>query len=144
MRAMRDAGVKVGLGVDGSASNDAGSLIGEARQAMLLQRVAKGADAMGVREALEIATLGGARVLGRDDCGSLEPGKRADVAVWDMTGVEAAGSWDPVGALLLCGPARVRHLFVEGRQVVRDGAMVTIDLPRVVERQNRLAARLMG
>ena len=144
MRAMRDAGVKVGLGVDGSASNDAGNLVGEARQAMLLQRVARGADAMGVREALEIATLGGARVLGRDDCGSLEPGKRADVAIWDMRGVEAAGSWDPVGALLLCGPTRVRHLFVEGRQVVRDGQMVTIDLPRVVERQNRLAARLMG
>jgi len=144
VRAMRDAGVKVGLGVDGSASNDAGNLVGEARQAMLLQRVARGADAMGVREALEIATLGGARVLGRDDCGSLEPGKRADVAIWDMRGVEAAGSWDPVGALLLCGPTRVRHLFVEGRQVVRDGQMVTIDLPRVVERQNRLAARLMG
>jgi cytosine/adenosine deaminase-related metal-dependent hydrolase len=144
VRAMRDAGVKVGLGVDGSASNDAGNLVAEARQAMLLQRVARGADAMGVREALEIATLGGARVLGRTDCGSLEPGKRGDVAVWDMSGVEAAGSWDPVGALLLCGPSRVKHLFVEGKQVVRDGQMVTIDLPKVVERQNRLAARLMG
>ena len=144
VRAMRDRGVKVGLGVDGSASNDAGNLVAEARQAMLLQRVARGADAMGVREALEIATLGGARVLGRGDCGSLEAGKRADVAVWDMSGVESAGSWDPVGALLLCGPTRVKHLFVEGKQVVRDGQMVTIDLPRVVERQNRLAARLMG
>lgn len=144
VRAMRDRGVKVGLGVDGSASNDAGNLIGEARQAMLLQRVALGADAMGVREALEIATLGGARVLGRGDCGSLEVGKRGDVAVWDMTGVESAGSWDPVGALLLCGPTRVKHLFVEGKQVVRDGEMVTIDLPKVVGRQNHLAARLMG
>ncbi len=143
VRAMRDAGVKVGLGVDGSASNDAGNLVAEARQAMLLQRVARGADAMGVREALEIATLGGARVLGRDDCGALVPGMRADVAVWDMTGVESAGVWDPVAALLLCGPMRVRDLFVEGKQVVRDGGMVTIDLPRVVERQNRLAARLM-
>jgi cytosine/adenosine deaminase-related metal-dependent hydrolase len=144
VRAMRDRGVKVGLGVDGSASNDAGNLVAEARQAMLLQRVVLGADAMGVREALEIATLGGARVLGRGDCGSLEAGKRADVAVWDLSGVEAAGAWDPVGALLLCGPTRVRHLFVEGKQVVRDGQMVTIDLPKVVERQNRLAARLMG
>lgn len=144
VRAMRDAGVKVGLGVDGSASNDAGNLVAEARMAMLLQRVARGADAMGVREALEIATLGGARVLGRDDCGSLEVGKRADVAIWDVSGVESAGSWDPVGALLLCGPTRVRHLFVEGRQVVRDGEMATIDLPSVVARQNRLAARLMG
>lgn len=144
LRGMRDAGVKVGLGVDGSASNDAGNLVAEARQAMLLQRVSLGADAMGVREALEIATLGGARVLGRIDCGSLEPGKRADIAIWDMSGIESAGSWDPVGALLLCGPTRVRDLFVEGRRVVADGQMATIDLPRVIERQNRLAARLMG
>ena len=144
VRAMRDAGVKVGLGVDGSASNDAGHLLGEARMAMLLQRVARGADAMAAREALEIATLGGARVLGREDCGALEVGKRADLAIWDVTGVEMAGNWDPVGALLLCGPRRVRHLFVEGKQVVREGEMVTIDLPRVVERQKRLAARLMG
>jgi cytosine/adenosine deaminase-related metal-dependent hydrolase len=143
VRAMRDAGVKVGLGVDGSASNDAGNLVAEARQAMLLQRVARGADAMGVREALEIATLGGARVLGRADCGSLEPGQRADVAVWDLRGVESAGAWDPVGALLLCGPTRVRDLFVEGRRVVQDGHLTTIDLGRVVERQNGLARRLM-
>ena len=143
VRAMRDAGVKVGLGVDGSASNDAGNLVSEARQAMLLQRVANGADAMSAREALEIATLGGARVLGRHDCGSLEVGKRADIAVWDVSGIEAAGSWDRV-ALLLAGPARVRDLIVEGRQVVRSGQMMTIDLPVVVERQNRLARALMG
>ena len=143
IRAMRDAGVKVGLGVDGSASNDAGNLVSEARQAMLLQRVARGADAMSAREALEIATLGGARVLGRGDCGSLEVGKRADVAVWDMSGIEAAGSWDRV-AVLLAGPARVRDLIVEGRVVVAGGQMVTLDLPLVVERQNRLARALMG
>lgn len=140
---MRDAGVKVGLGVDGSASNDAGNLVAEARMTMLLQRVARGADAMSAREALEIATLGGAQVLGRDDLGSIEPGKRADVAVWDMRGVEAAGSWDPVAALILCGPTRVRHLMVEGRQVVRDGQIATLDLPRVLERQRHLAARLV-
>jgi cytosine/adenosine deaminase-related metal-dependent hydrolase len=143
VRAIRDAGVKVGLGVDGSASNDAGNLAAEARQAMLLQRVANGADAMLAREALEIATLGGAQVLGRSDCGSLEVGKRADVAIWDMSGVEAAGSWDRT-ALLLAGPTRVRDLIVEGRQVVKAGQMVTIDLPLVVERQNRLARALMG
>ncbi len=143
LRAMRDAGVKVGLGVDGSASNDAGNLAAEARMAMLLQRVANGAAAMSAREALEIATLGGARVLGRHDCGSIEVGKRADIAVWDMSGIEAAGSWDRV-ALLLAGPARVRDLIVEGRQVVRAGQMMTIDLPLVVERQNRLARALMG
>lgn len=144
VRAMRDAGVKVGLGVDGSASNDAGNLVAEARQALLLQRVACGADAMGAREALEIATLGGAKVLGRGDCGSLEPGKRADLAIWDMRGIEAAGAWDPVAALMLCGPTRVRDLFVEGRQVVREGQMATLDLPLAIERQNRLARRLAG
>ena len=141
VRAMRDAGVKVGLGLDGSASNDAGNLVAEARQAMLLQRVARGADAMSARAALEIATLGGARVLGRDDCGSLEPGKRADIAIWDVSGVESAGSWDPV-ALLLAGPMRVRDLLVEGRRVVREGQVATLDLPRVIERQNRLARAL--
>ena len=139
---MRDAGVNVGLGVDGSASNDAGNLILEARQSLLLQRVARGADAMSAREALEIATLGGAKVLGRQDCGSIEPGKRADLAIWDVSGIESAGSWDPVASLILCGPTRVRDLFVEGRQVVRDGHITTIDLPRVVERQNLLARRL--
>ncbi|OWY10980.1 8-oxoguanine deaminase [Thioclava sp. F42-5] len=144
VRQMRDAGVKVALGVDGSASNDAGSLIGEARMAMLLQRVQNGADAMAAREALEIATLGGAQVLGRPDCGVLAPGKRADVAIWDVSGLAAAGAWDPVAALVLCGPPKVKHLFVEGRQVVRDGQVVTIDLPRVIETQNRLASALMG
>lgn len=144
VRAMRDAGVKVGLGVDGSASNDAGNLVAEARQALLLQRVARGADAMSAREVLEIATLGGARVLGRDDCGALAPGMRADLAIWDVSSVEAAGSWDPVAALVLCGPMRVRDLFVEGRQVVRNGEMATLDLPRVVERQTALARRLFA
>ncbi|MFN4130686.1 MAG: 8-oxoguanine deaminase [Paracoccaceae bacterium] len=143
VRAMRDAGVLVGLGVDGSASNDAGNLIGEARQALLLQRVARGADAMSAREVLEIASLGGAQVLGRPDCGQLAPGKRADVAIWDMSGLEAAGSWDPVAALVLCGPGRVRDLFVEGRRVVAGGQMVTIDVGRVVERQNAMARKLM-
>ena len=141
VRAMRDGGVRVGLGVDGSASNDAGSLVAEARQAMLLQRVTRGADAMSAREALEIATRGGADVLGRPDCGRLVPGARADVAIWDVSGIESAGSWDPA-ALLLAGPSRVRDLFVEGRRVVAGGQLATLDLPRLVERQNRLARRL--
>mgnify|MGYP000173935814 CR=1 FL=1 len=141
VRSMRDAGVKVGLGVDGSASNDAGNLVAEARQAMLLQRVANGADAMSAREALEIATRGGAQVLGRDDCGQISLGKRADIAIWDVSGIEAAGSWDKA-ALLLAGPTKVRDLFVEGRQVVRDGQVATIDLPRVIETQNRMARAL--
>ena len=143
VRTMRDRGVKVGLGVDGSASNDSGNLMGEARQMMLLQRVSSGAGAMAAREALEVATRGGAQVLGRTDCGSLEIGKRADVAIWDVSGIEAAGTWDPV-ALLLAGPSRVRDLFVEGRQIVKESQMVSIDLPRVIERQNQLARRLQG
>jgi cytosine/adenosine deaminase-related metal-dependent hydrolase len=142
VRRMRDAGVEVGLGVDGSASNDAGNLMAEARMAMLLQRVAYGADKMSAREALEIATRGGADVLGRSECGRLAVGLRADVAIWDVSGVASAGSWDPA-ALLLAGPTVVRDLFVEGRQVVRDEQMQTIDLGKVVARQNALVRGLM-
>jgi cytosine/adenosine deaminase-related metal-dependent hydrolase len=141
VRAMRDAGVPVGLGVDGSASNDMANLIGEARQAMLLQRVANGADAMSAYEALEIATRGGADILGRPDCGRLAPGKRADVAVWNVTGVASSGSWDPA-ALLLAGPAQVKHLFVEGRQIISGGEVTSIDLPNLLERHGRLARAL--
>lgn len=138
VKAMQAAGVSVGLGVDGSASNDAGNLVSEARQAMLLQRVASGADAMSARKALEIATRGGADVLGRPDCGRIAVGCRADIAVWDVSGIEAAGSWDPA-ALLLAGPTTVRDLFVEGRDVVRDGQITTLDMGALIERQNRLA-----
>ncbi|WP_372574256.1 8-oxoguanine deaminase [Ruegeria jejuensis] len=141
VRGMRDAGVPVALGVDGSASNDTGNLMAEARQAMLLQRVSQGADAMSSYEALEIATRGGAEVLNRPDCGQLAIGKRADIAIWDVSGVESAGSWDKA-ALLLAGPTQVKHLFVEGRQIVRDGQVVTLDLPKVIEQQNQLAQNL--
>jgi 8-oxoguanine deaminase len=141
VRALRDAGVPVGLGVDGSASNDAGNLVAEARMAMLLQRVAQGADAMSAREALEIATRGGADILGRPDCGRLEIGKRADIAVWDVQGLASAGSWDPA-ALLLAGPTTVRDLFVEGRQIVRDGHVQTINLEATISRHNRMAREL--
>ena len=141
VRAMRDAGVPVGIGVDGSASNDAGNLIAEARMAMLLQRVARGADAMSARGALEIATRGGADILGRPDCGRLAVGKRADIAIWDVSGLPSAGSWDPA-ALLLAGPTTVRDLFVEGRQIVRDGQIQTLDLGAQVARQNQLAKAL--
>jgi len=141
VRAMRDAGVPVALGVDGSASNDAGNLVAEARQAMLLQRVAFGADAMSAMEALEIATRGGADVLGRPDCGRIAVGARGDIALWDVSGIESAGSWDPA-ALLLAGPVTVRDLIVEGRQIVRDGQVTTLDMPSVTARQNTLARAL--
>ncbi|MBF9059770.1 8-oxoguanine deaminase [Rhodobacterales bacterium HKCCSP123] len=142
VRAMRDAGVPVGLGVDGSASNDTGNLVAEARTAMLLQRVASGPEAMSPREALRIATRGGAEVLGRGaEIGQLAPGYRADIAAWDVTGVEAAGSWD-AAALLLAGPSRVRDLFVDGRRVVADGQLATADLPAILRDQRRLAEGL--
>ena len=141
VRDMRDRGVRVGLGVDGSASNDAGNLMAEARIAMLLQRVKYGAGAMSAREALEIATRGGADLLGRDDCGQIAVGHRADLAVWDVSGVESAGAWDPA-ALLLAGPNTVRDLIVEGRQVVRDGQLTTLDLAAAIATQNRLARKL--
>lgn len=143
VRAMRDAGVPVGLGVDGSASNDSGNLMDEARQSMLLQRVSGGADAMSAREALEIATRGGAEVLNRPDCGQIAVGKRADLAIWDISGLESAGSWDPA-ALLLAGPRRVRYLYVEGRQIVRDGHIVTLDTQALIARQARLVSKLMA
>ena len=142
VRAMVDAGVPVGLGVDGSASNDAGSLIDEARQAMLLQRLSRGPNAMAAREALRLATRGGARVLGRaGEIGQITPGYRADLAVWDMHGVEAAGSWD-MAALILAGPRRVRDLFVEGRRVVTDGHITTINTGNILAHQRRLAQAL--
>ena len=143
IRTMRDQGVKVGLGVDGSASNDVANLMDEARQTMLTQRVQNGADAMSAREALEIATRGGADVLGRPECGRIAVGKRADIAMWDINGVESAGSWDPA-ALVIAGPNKVRHLFVEGRQIVRDFHMATLDLPKLIETQNKLALKLAG
>ena len=143
VRTMRDAGVPVGLGVDGSASNDQANMADEARVAMLLQRVANGADKMSAREALEIATLGGAQVLGRDDIGRIRPGMRADLALWDISGIESAGNWDPA-AFLLAGPRKVTHLFVEGRRIVRDGQCTTVDLPLEIEKGRKSVERLMA
>jgi cytosine/adenosine deaminase-related metal-dependent hydrolase len=147
IRAMRDAGVPVGLGVDGSASNDGGHLLGEARLAMLLQRVAhgpvQGPSAMTAREALEIATLGGAKVLGRDDIGSLTVGMAADLVTVPLDDVGMAGALhDPVAALVFCQVPRVRHSIINGRVVVRDGRITTLDLPVHIERHNVLAAQL--
>lgn len=147
VRAMRDAGVPVGLGVDGSASNDGGHLLGEARMALLLQRVAHGPvhgpSAMGAREALEIATLGGAQVLGRDDIGALAPGMAADIVSFPLDGIATAGALhDPLAALVFCHVPRVKHSIVDGRVVVCDGELTTIDLPVLVERHNRLAQAL--
>ncbi|MDD9922212.1 MAG: 8-oxoguanine deaminase [Boseongicola sp.] len=143
VRGMKDAGVNVSLGVDGSASNDQASVVSEARQAMLLQRVSKGADAMSAREALELATVGGARSLGRTDIGRIAPGMRADLAIWDASGLDSAGSWDPA-ALVLAGPSKVKHLFVEGRQVVTDGRITSFDLGAALRAVPDAVARLAG
>ena len=144
--AMREAGVPVGLGVDGSASNDAAHLLGETRQAMLLARVGHGPAAMSARQALELATLGGARVLGRDDIGTLAPGMSADVAAFATGGLDLAGAavHDPVAALLFCAPRNVRHAVIGGKVVVSDGQLLPVDLPALIERHNRLARELVG
>jgi 8-oxoguanine deaminase len=145
VRAMLDHGVPVGLGVDGSASNDGAHLLGEVRQAMLLQRVGYGPGAMTARQALEMATLGGAKVLNRDDIGALAPGMSADVVMFDMDQIGYAGALhDPVAALVFCAPTHVSHSVINGRIVVRDGRCVTVDLGVVRERHNRLAAELVG
>ena len=99
---------------------------------------------MSAREVREIATVGCAQVLGRTDCGSLEVGKRADIAIWDMTsGIATAGAWDPVAALVLTGPHNVRDLYVEGHAVVRAGHLTWVELGKIVEHQNRLAAKFI-
>ena len=140
IRKMLDAGVSVGLGVDGSASNDGAHMLGEVRQAMLLQRVGFGPDAMTARQALEIATLGGAKVLNRDDIGALKPGMSADLVLFDLNKLGFAGSWhDPVAALVFCTPADVSYSVINGRVVVKDGQFTTLDLGNVLERHNQLA-----
>ncbi len=136
------AGAHVGLGVDGSASNDSSHMLGEARQAMLLTRVRYGATAMSAAQALRLATLGGAECLGRDDIGCLEPGKAADIAIFDLGEIGFSGSWDPVGALLFCQPARVRTLIVNGRVVVEQGRLQTIDHESAQRRHRQFALAL--
>jgi cytosine/adenosine deaminase-related metal-dependent hydrolase len=125
---LRAAGVRVGLGVDGAASNEASSLLEEVRHAVLFARARGGPEALGVRAALELATLGGARVLGRqDDLGSLEPGKLADVAVWRLDGLGHVDIVDPVAALVLGAPPPLRLLLVNGSVVVEDDRVTTLD-----------------
>ncbi|WP_343724617.1 8-oxoguanine deaminase [Herbaspirillum huttiense] len=143
IRKMLDAGVPVGLGVDGSASNDSAHMLGEVRQAMLLQRVGFGPDAMTARQALEVATLGGAKVLNRDDIGALKPGMSADVVMFDTRQIAFAGALhDPVAALVFCTPANVNTSIINGRVIVREGQLTTIDLGAVLERHNRLSLEL--
>lgn len=144
IRTMRDRGVPVGLGVDGSASNDGAHMLGEARQALLLQRVGYGPAAMTAREALEIATLGGARVLNRDDIGAIAPGMSADIVAFDMRDVAYAGAGhDLVAALVFCNPGRVAASLINGKVVVREGRLLPVELPQVLARHRELAKSLV-
>jgi len=154
IRRMLDAGVPVGLGVDGSASNDAAQMLNEARQAMLLARLRKSLEPFGcdhaplemtARDSLRLATRGGAAVLGRShDIGQIAPGYCADLALFDLNTLSMAGGavHDAVGSLMLCASAPARHTLVQGRWVVRDGHLTTVDLGPLVELHNRLAAKL--
>jgi len=141
---LRAAGVKVGLGVDGSSSADSGSLWLEARQAMLLAKLRDGAGAATARMALEVATLGGAGCLGREgELGVLAPGAVGDVAVWPLVGPAFAGALaDPVEAWLRCGPVTARHTVVAGRPVVRDGMLVTDRVAEMLSAHTRLARQI--
>lgn len=153
---MLQAGVKVGIGVDGSASNDGSHLLAEARQAMLVARVRSGlmgfsltgSDApplFTARRALEMATLGGAAVLGRQDIGSLEPGKCADFIAINLNRIDYAGALhDPLAAVLFGQPQPVDYNFVHGKKIVEKGQVCTVDLPTLIERHNRAASRLVG
>jgi 8-oxoguanine deaminase len=140
VRALADAGVRVGLGVDGSASNERSDLLFEVKQALLVARGVGGPTALTVREALRLVTRGGAAVVGRDDIGSLEPGKCADFAVWRTDVLELGGASDPVAGLVLSAPHRVDRLVVGGEDVVRDGALVHADEDEIA-REHRVQAR---
>ncbi|HXF64686.1 MAG TPA: 8-oxoguanine deaminase [Caldilineaceae bacterium] len=146
VRALISAGAAVGLGVDGSASNDGSHLLAEARQAMLLQRVLGDPAAMTARQALELATLGGAAVLGRDDIGALAAGMAADIIAYDLSAPTYAGAavHDPVAALVFCQPQNVDFAMVNGRVLVEDGQLTTLDLPVLVEQHNRAARALLA
>ena len=141
VRELLDAGVRVGLGVDGSASNERGDLFLEVKQALLVARARGGPKAMTVRDALRLGTRGSAAVLGRDDIGQLAAGKRADFAVWRTDGLELGGAADPVAGLVFAGPHRVDRLYVGGKEVVRDGHLVRADEGEIAREQRRQAER---
>jgi cytosine/adenosine deaminase-related metal-dependent hydrolase len=144
VRPLLDAGVRVGLGVDGSASNERGDLFLEVKQALLLARGRDGPEALTAREALRLGTRGGAAVLKRDDLGSLEAGKCADLAVWRVDGLELGGADDLVAGLVFSGPHRVDRLVVAGEDVVREGRLVRGDEDEIAREHRRAAARFAG
>jgi cytosine/adenosine deaminase-related metal-dependent hydrolase len=142
VRDLLDAGVRVGLGVDGSASNERSELFSEVKQALLVARGRGGPGALSARDALRLGTRGGASVLRRDDIGSLEPGKRADLAIWRTDGLEFGGADDLVANLVLSGTHRVDRLVVGGEDVVRGGALVRSDEQEIAREHRKEAKRL--
>ena len=145
VRQMLDTGVKVGLGVDGSASNDSGNMLNEARQTMLLQRVNSKASAMTAREALQVATRGGASVLNRDDIGMLAPGYAADITAFKRDNVDFSGSdWDPVASLVFCGPGKANYTIINGKVIVSEGQLTTIPMEKLVHKHNNLSHDLIN
>ena len=145
VRQMLDTGVKVGLGVDGSASNDSGNMLNEARQTMLLQRVNSKASAMTAREALKVATRGGASVLNRDDIGMLAPGYAADITAFKRDNVDFSGSdWDPVASLIFCGPSKANYTIINGKIVVSEGQLTTIPLEKLIHEHSKLSHDLIN
>ena len=144
VRALVEAGARVGLGVDGSASNERGDLLAEVKQALLVARGYDGPASMTVRDALRLATRGGAAVLRRDDIGSLEVGKQADLAIWPTDGLALGGAEDLVAGLVLSGPHRVDRLVVGGEDVVRAGALVHADEQEIASAHRAQASRFVG
>jgi cytosine/adenosine deaminase-related metal-dependent hydrolase len=144
VRQLLDRGVDVGLGVDGSASNERGDLLNEVKQALLVARGRDGPAALTARDALRLATRGGAAVLGRDELGAIAPGKAADLAVWRTDTLEFAGADDPVAALVLSAPHRVDRLLVAGEEVVRAGRLVRADEGEIAREQREQARRFIG
>lgn len=135
------ANAKVGIGVDGSSSNDSNNILNEARQALYLQRVKHGAECMDVSDAIKLATIGGARLLNRENVlGSIEAGKAADFAIYDLNNLEHAGAYsqDPLGALILCNANRADTVIVNGEVVVKDGNPVKVDVERITHRLNEI------
>jgi cytosine/adenosine deaminase-related metal-dependent hydrolase len=145
VRKMIDAGVPVGLGVDGSSSSDSGHLLNEARQTMLLQRVMSGAHNLTARQALRLATRGGAEALNRKDIGQIAPGFAADIAIFERNCIELTGTQrDPLAGLIFCGPIKPRHVLVNGRWVVRDKLLLTLSLPDLLVQHDRQAKALFN
>ncbi len=141
---LRKKGVNVGLAVDGSASNDSSNMLAEVKQALLLQRVMHGPSAITAKEAIELATLGSARCLGRDDVGLLQEGLGADIALFDLETLSYSGAHDPLGALVLCSPTTVHTLIVNGKIVIQNHELMTVDVKKIVRNHRAISTKLVN